>query len=117
MKNIITVIYPDEFTASFVIKTDKATDHHDLLEMVFDQWNSGSPNECELFRNSNIRSLSVGDVVCINGRYHMCKSLGWKEITPEEVNELENAVSNHPNRINGSWFALNAVIREPRWAN
>ncbi len=86
MKNIITVIYPDEFTASFVIKTDKATDHYDLLEMVFDQWNEGSNRECELFRNSKIRSLGVNDIVCVNGTYYQCASFGWNEVDQDYVN-------------------------------
>jgi len=112
-KNLIHVIYPDEAVNSFVMTTDMST--ADILERVFAEWNHGSGRECEMFINSKKRSLSVGDVVCVNGRYHMCKSFGWKEITAEEVNELENAVSNHPNRIRGSWFALNDVIRQPRW--
>ena len=110
MKNIITVIYPDEFTASFVIRTDKVTDHHDLLEMVFDQWNHGSSNECELFRNSNIRSLSVNDIVCVNGTYYQCASFGWNEVTSDYVNKLEESVSNHPRRSDGAWSVLNDIM-------
>jgi len=110
MKNIITVIYPDEFTAGLAMATNGEVDPHDILETVFAQWNHGSGLESELFVKSKKRSLCVGDVVCVNGRYHMCKSFGWKEITAEEVNELENAVSNHPNRIRGSWFALSDVM-------
>jgi hypothetical protein len=112
-RNLINIIYPDEAVNSFVMTTDMSS--ADILERVFAEWNDGSGQECEMFIRSQKRSLSVGDVVCVNGRYHMCKSFGWKEITAEEVNELENAVSNHPNRIRGSWFALNDVIRQPRW--
>lgn len=112
IKNIITVIYPDEFTASFVIKADSTTDCHDLLEMVFDQWNEGSNRECELFRNSKIRSLGVHDIVCVNGTHYQCASFGWNEVTPEYVNKLEADVANHPRRRDGAWFTLEDVMWE-----
>jgi hypothetical protein len=113
IKNIITVIYPDEFTASFVIKTNgQLVDHNDILEMVFDQWNEGSNRECELFRNSKIRSLGVNDIVCVNGTYYQCASFGWNEVTPEYVNKLEADVANHPRRKDGAWFTLEDVMWE-----
>jgi len=48
--------------------------------------------------------------VGVNGKYYLCESFGWKEVTPQFVNELEEEVSNHPNRIQGAWFALNDVM-------
>lgn len=111
MKNIIHVIYPAEYLASFVIEGDH-TDN-DLLEMVFAQWNHGSGMESEQFVGSKKRSLSVGDVVCVNGRYHLCKPFGWKEITSEEVNKLEEDVENHPYcNVHGPWFALHDIMRD-----
>jgi len=110
--NKITVIYPDEFTASFVIKADSTTDHYDLLEMVFDQWNEGSNRECELFRNSKIRSLGVNDIVCVNGTYYQCASFGWNEVDQDYVNKLEADVANHPRRKDGAWFTLEDVMWE-----
>ena len=110
--NLVHVIYPDEFTASFIIKTDGEVDPHDILEMVFAQWNNGSGCESQLFINSKVRSLSVNDIVCVNGRYWQCASFGWNEVTADYVNELEDAVSNHPSRREGAWFALNDVMWE-----
>ena len=113
IKNIITVIYPDEFTASFVIKTNgQVVDHNDILEMVFDQWNEGSNRECELFRNSKIRSLGVNDIVCVNGTYYRCASFGWNEVDQDYVNKLEADVANHPRRKDGAWFTLEDVMWE-----
>jgi hypothetical protein len=112
MKNIVHVIYPDEAVHSFVMETDMVVS--DILERVFAEWNHGSGMESELFIRSNKRSLSVNDIVCVNGRYHLCKSFGWNEVTPQFVNELEEEVSNHPNRIQGAWFALNDVMRGMR---
>ena len=53
MKNIIHVIYPAEYLASFVIEGDHTDD--DLLEMVFARWNHGSGMECEQFISSKKR--------------------------------------------------------------
>lgn len=110
--NLVHVIYPDEFTASFIIKTDGEVDPHDILEMVFAQWNNGSGCESQLFINSKVRSLSVNDIVCVNGNYYQCASFGWNEVTADYVKELEDAVENHPSRREGAWFALNDVMWE-----
>ena len=108
--NLVHVIYPDEFTSGFIIKTEGEVDPHDILEMVFAQWNHGSGLESELFINSKKRSMSVNDIVCVNGRYWQCASFGWNEVTTDYVNELEEEVSNHPLRQQGAWFALNDVM-------
>ncbi len=110
--NLVHVIYPDEFTAGFIIKTDGEVDPHDILEMVFAQWNHGSGCESEMFVKSQKRSLSVNDIVCVNGRYWQCASFGWNEVSPEYVNELEEAVAAHPSRVEGAWFALMDVMWE-----
>ena len=108
--NLVHVIYPDEFTAGFIIKTDGEVDHNDILERVFAQWNHGSGLESELFIKSNKRSLSVNDIVCVNGRYYQCASFGWNEVTAEYVNKLEEAVENHPRRSDGAWFVLHDIM-------
>ena len=115
--NIVHVIYPDEFTAGFVIATQSEVDPHDILESVFAQWNNGSGQESELFIRSRVRSLSVNDIVCVNGNYYQCASFGWNEVTAEYVNELEQAVANHPSRNEGAWFALNDVMWKNRKKN
>jgi|688.fasta_scaffold851016_2 hypothetical protein len=112
MKNIVHVIYPDEAVHSFVMDTDMVVS--DILERVFAEWNHGSGMESELFIRSNKRSLSVNDIVCVNGKYYLCKSFGWNEVTSQFVNELEEEVRNHPNRIQGAWFALNGVMQGMR---
>ena len=108
--NDVRVIYPDEFTAGFAIKTHDGIGHPAILEMVFAQWNHGSGCESELFIRSKKRSLSVNDIVCVNGHYWQCASIGWNEVTAEYVNQLEKDVSSHPRRSDGAWFALNDVM-------
>lgn len=109
-KNLIHVIYPDEAVNSFVMITDMST--ADILERVFAEWNHGSGMECELFVKSQKRSLSVNDIVCVNGVYFQCASFGWNEVTAQYVNELEESVAAHPSRVEGAWFALMDVMWE-----
>ena len=110
MKNIVHVIYPDEAVHSFVMETDMVVS--DILERVFAEWNHGSGMESELFIRSKKRSLSVNDIVCVNGEYFQCASFGWNSVTPEYVNELEEAVSSNSRRDIGAWFALSDVMWE-----
>jgi len=112
-KNLIHVIYPDEATYSFIAINDLSAE--DNLERVFAEWNHGSGMECELFIESKKRSLSVNDIVCVNGRYYQCASYGWIRRSAEFVNQLEKEVAIHPRRFDGggnsAWFALNEVMR------
>lgn len=107
-KNLIHVIYPDEAVNSFVMTTDMST--ADILERVFAEWNHGSGMECEMFIRSQKRSLSVNDIVVVNGTYFQCANFGWHEVSPEYVNALEKEVANHPSRLDGAWFALSEVM-------
>jgi hypothetical protein len=109
-KNLIHVIYPDESVTSFVLESGDTIDN--ILEMVFSQFNHGSGMESDLFVGTKKRSLSVNDIVCVNGKYYQCLSFGWKQVTNEYVIDLENDVANHPRRIEGAWFALNSVMYE-----
>ena len=109
MKNLIHVIYPDESVHSYVKDSDEGVDR--ILEEVFGEWNHGSGMESELFMASKKRSLSVNDIVCVNGKYYQCESIGWNEVSMEYVDELESMVSMHPSReVHGAWFALSEVM-------
>ena len=107
-RNLINIIYPDEAVNSFVMTTDMST--ADILERVFDEWNHGSGMECEMFIRSQKRSLSVNDIVCVNGTYFQCQSVGWNKVTDEYVYQLEQDVANSPRRSEGAWFALSDVM-------
>ena len=107
-KNLINVILPADKVISFVHESDNTVE--DILESVFGMFNHGSGVESELFLNSKCRSLSVNDIVCVNGKYHQCLPCGWNEVTEQFVYDLEDDVENNPNMIHGPWFALNDVM-------
>jgi|TARA_Y100000310_G_scaffold242766_1_gene246973 hypothetical protein len=63
--------------------------HHsdpDILDAVWEQWNAGSGNEGQQFLKLGVRSMMVGDYVCIDGKWHECLTIGWRINVPwEEV--------------------------------
>lgn len=109
-RNLIHIIYPAEKTISFVHESDNSCE--DILEEMFAMFNNGSGVESDLFISSKCRSLSVNDIVCVNGKYHQCQSFGWQEVSTEFVNKLEKEVTNHPDFVHGPWFALISVMFE-----
>jgi len=109
MKNIVHVIYPCEKVISFIHESDDTVDS--ILESVFAMFNHGSGVESEMFLNSKCRSLSVNDIVAVNGKYHLCESFGWKKVTAEFVNDLEEEVENNPLTLAyGPWLGLSEVM-------
>ena len=67
--------------------------------------------ECELFIKSNVRSLSVNDIVCVNGTFYQGDSFGWTEVDAEYVNQLEKEVATHPRRfIDNPWSILSDIM-------
>jgi hypothetical protein len=113
MKNIVSVIYPSEKTISFV--HDSVDPMEAILEHTFAMFNHGSGSESELFVNSKVHSLSVNDIVCVNGQYFQCASVGWHEVSVDYVKQLESDVDNHPTtKLHGSWFGLNEVMWDRR---
>ena len=58
----------------------------EILDIVWEQWNAGSGNESEEFLKRNVRSMMVGDYICIDGVWHECLPFGWRIDVPwEEV--------------------------------
>lgn len=108
-KNLVHVILPADKVISFVHESDDTVDS--ILEVVFGMFNHGSGIESELFLNSKCRSLSVNDVVLLNGKYYLCESVGWKEVSAEFVYDLEEEVENNPLTLaHGPWFGLSEVM-------
>jgi hypothetical protein len=107
-RNIVHIIYPCEKVISFIHESDDTVDS--ILESAFAMFNHGSGSESELFLKSNYRSLSVNDIVAVNALYFQCLSFGWKEVTAEFVNDLEDEVENNPNMIHSPWHALQDVM-------
>jgi hypothetical protein len=108
-KNLVHVILPADKVISFVHNSDDTVEN--ILEVVFGMFNHGSNSESELFLNSKCRSLSVNDIVLLNDKYYLCESIGWKEVTVEFVNDLEEEVEKNPLTLaHGPWFGLGEVM-------
>lgn len=109
----IEIIYPCDATFGITrTESDEIEDDY-ILEEMFKQWNHGSNQECEQFLISRNRSLSVNDIININGRYYQCLSYGWKRVSEGYVRQLESDVMhlmmNDPEKYD-AYFALNEVM-------
>jgi hypothetical protein len=49
-------------------------------EQLWKEWNAGSRQESPDFYEAEERSMSIGDVVEIDGTYYQAKSIGFEEI-------------------------------------
>lgn len=111
IKVYVTVCYPDDQFVATTMLVEDDSDHAAILERVFAEWNAGSGSECAMFKRMRLRSLSVNDVVIVNGTYYQCASMGWNQISEQEFLEIEASVANHPQRIlHGAWIALDRVM-------
>jgi hypothetical protein len=109
MNHQIKVIYPAQAVIEFVLEADFPTE--DILEMVFARFNNGSGMEYKDFLDSRLRSLSVNDIVGVDGRLFQCQSSGWKEVDEQYVAALEDEVRNNLWFVShGPWFALSEVM-------
>lgn len=63
--------------------TDRA-----ICEEAFEMFNVGTGGLAQDYRGRKLRSLSVGDVVLIDGRAYSCESLGFRPRTEAELNVI-----------------------------
>lgn len=85
----------------------------EVLENTFAAFNRGSNQENKEFIEAGVRSLSVNDLVRVEGLWYQCKRFGWEQVTDEYVEDLEDAVFTHPTfEPHGGWFALGEVMHE-----
>ena len=111
-KHLVQIIYPDEFYQVFHLEMtfEDAPNVWAVLEQVFAEWND-SPLAGKMFIQARVRSLSVNDIVSVNGVFYQCKSIGWTEVSPEYVSELIKEVKSHPFRKeHGAWIVLNDIM-------
>lgn len=113
MKHIITIKYPGEFSRTFSWERFNPNETpSSIREELFGEWNAGSGRESVLFMQSQVRSFSVNDFVCIDGSWFQCDSVGWHSVNIEYVNEVEGLVTCHPLYFTkGAWYALQDVMR------
>ncbi len=60
-----------------------------ILFNVGDDPDYGTPDpRAVIYRMRRNRSLSVGDVVSIDGRWYACRSVGWESIDPPRIESI-----------------------------
>lgn len=84
-----------------------------VLEEIFTRWNRLSTRD-EFNPPENLRSLSVGDIVVVDGGAYICARFGWALIARERhdsVGRVKDLFEGHPytafgiNRVRG-WLEL-----------
>jgi hypothetical protein len=106
----ITIFFPGQRTLSYWLDSDKPV--NEVLEIVFAQCNHGSGQECPMFLQENLRSLSVNDCVAVDDQYFQCKSVGWEEVNKDYPWDLDEMVRNHPEYKSqeDAWFVLSRIM-------
>ena len=98
--NTIKIKYSDDtFKTEYNNVETKPKAVSEVLEIVFANWNNGSGSECPEFLASEVRSLSVGDYVSVDGQWHRCEGIGWSEVSEDHV---------------ATWFCTLAEVRGKR---
>jgi hypothetical protein len=109
-KTNVVIKYPADRNFEVCLEGDT---HPEILENAFAAFNGGSGQEHPEFLASRTRSLSVNDLVQVDGFWYQCESCGWTAVTESDVMELEKAVKEHPYYDqHGAWFALNELAWE-----
>ena len=110
----VVIKYPGD--RNFEVSLEGDT-HGEILENAFEAFNHGSTREHPTLLASRARSLSVNDLVQIDGFWYQCQSVGWTLMEESDVIELEKAVKEHrAYEEHGAWFALSEVMWERRLA-
>lgn len=86
-----------ECVFTFTLDTDK--DHEDLLDMIFAEFNVGKGILATAYRAKNLRSLSRGDIVIINGVSYACDRFGWTQVNVRESPPTVDTITHDPNCI------------------
>jgi hypothetical protein len=60
-----------------------------VLNKVWCLFNVGSDELAAQYRARNLRSLSVGDVIFIDGAGYSCESVGWEPVSRMDLNILK----------------------------
>lgn len=118
MTKNIKIVYPGDITFMFPLETTLTNE--DLLEEIFHGFNHGSSREHKIFLDSNRRSLSVNDFVCIDNQWYQCITVGWLQCSAMyyqdiELDVKEKKVSNaeyQTCRDGGAWISLHEVMLE-----
>ena len=68
--------------------TGDRADPYALLNDAFERFNGGSGREDARYFGRKLRSLSVGDVVLIDGDAYSCDSVGWSPVHRDDLRFL-----------------------------
>lgn len=89
------------------------SDIQGMLESIFSYGNS-----TKQFRQNypNARSISVSDIIEIDGKYYYCDTFGFKEVTDKVKIKQEEAISDYQDKMSIEYMAkIFNVMRQNGW--
>ena len=66
-------------------RNEISEEHLGVLESTFGCFNAGSGRESHTFVRAKVRSMSVGDFVCIEAQWYKCMPVGWGKVSWGDV--------------------------------
>lgn len=77
----------DEFDELYREITELEGYSEEDLEQLWKEWNAGSRQESQEFYDAEERSMSVGDVIEVDGTYYQAQNFGFEEIEVRGENQ------------------------------
>jgi hypothetical protein len=111
MRDVVHIVHPEGFQAT--INRERINDDEPQAQTLFDEWNHGSGRESTEFLEAEVRSLSVGDFVGINGTYWQVLPSGFEMVKLKYVNRILKEV--RTNLLEKDPFG-SRVSRKSLWA-
>lgn len=72
----------------FVFDVPPSKTHYQVLEMLFVGFGNAPHYEMDVWKEAKIRSMSVGDFVCLDGRWYQCASCDWIQVPETKVSRV-----------------------------
>lgn len=73
-----------------------------MLESIFSY---GNTNKGFRQRNPNARSISVSDIIEIDGKYYYCDTFGFKDVTDKIKTKTEESVDNYMDKLSVNYMS------------
>lgn len=105
-----------EEVARIGLKEFKKVFKNDIDGMLESIFSYGNTNKGFRQKNPNARSISVSDIIEIDGKYYYCDTFGFKEVSDKVKVKQEEAVENYMDKLSTEYMAkIFTQMRQNGW--
>lgn len=105
-----------EEVARIGLKEFKKVFKNDIDGMLESIFSYGNTNKGFRQKNPNARSISVSDIIEIDGKYYYCDTFGFKEVSDKVKVKQEEAVENYIDKLSTEYMAkIFTQMRQNGW--